>query len=35
MIERILLDPIAPDYTRLNSEPQNFGMELIGVDSSN
>ena len=34
-IERILLDPTAKDYARLNPELQNFGMELIGVDSPN
>jgi hypothetical protein len=34
-IERILLDPTAPDYTRLNPELQNFGLELIGAAGLN
>jgi hypothetical protein len=34
-IERILLNPTAPDYTHSNPELQNFGMELLGVAGLN
>lgn len=34
-IERILLAPTAPDYTRSNPELQSFGMELLGAAGLN